>query len=149
MRDEGVVSSVLGSGTALFIQLCHRRFNWGTSSRWHTWAAVFTTLCFLWGPGCDAEREETCWSLKSLLPGFPQRCGHHKTDPLNTRWRAQSQTSGGNNRPAAAAPLVALHRVMNRLNVVLSLCNHQLVRVVFNKWISGKFWLHNLNMRPI
>lgn len=134
MRKTGVsYPSVPGSGTALLIQLCHRRFNRGTSSRWRTWLVVFTTLCFLWVPGCDAGREKTCWSLtapKSRSPGFPRR----ETGPLNTGWRAQSQTAPGNNRPDVD---VALHRVTNWYSMVVIMQPSAGAFCEFNKWISG------------
>lgn len=49
----------------------------------HTAWFVFAVqaLCFLRGPGCVAEWEETCWSLTVLMPhsqGFPGRSDTHK-----------------------------------------------------------------------
>lgn len=94
----------------------------------HGW--LFSSPCFLRGPGCDAGREGTCWSLTALMsgsPGFPRRS---QTGFLNTGWCAQSQTAPGNNRPACCCKFskqTACHKLI--LNVVLSLCNHQLLWV--------------------
>lgn len=89
----------------------------------------------------SAKRRVEAWP-RWCLAGFPSAARQSQTIPLNTGWRAQSQTAPGNNRPACFCAVccisswtlaifskqTACHKLI--LNVVLSLCNHQLVWVV-------------------
>lgn len=75
-----------------------------------------TGLCFLRGPGCVAEWEETCWSLTVLMPhsqGFPGRSDAHKqahSIPEDMLDRRDHHRPAGNNRPAVAVvPFVTFH----------------------------------------
>lgn len=93
-----------------------------TSSRWQTRTHRLVcfchpSLCFLRGPGCVAEWEETCRSLTVLMPhsqAFPGRSDTHKQahsmaeDMLGTDVITDLP---GNNRPVVIVPFVMFHHV--------------------------------------
>lgn len=109
-------STVYAAVSSVFVS---RHLEQVTDMDTHTDWFVFChpSLCFLRGPGCDAEWDVSKHDCADVsFAGLPSAIWHSQTGPLKTGGhfrQAWSQTTPGNNRPVAVVPLTTFHHLLN------------------------------------